>query len=31
MLQEAVEAHRAGVAPNDDLTILCLKLVKDKN
>ena len=26
MLQAAVEKHRAGAAPNDDLTLLCLKL-----
>ena len=25
-LQEAVEKHRAGAAPSDDLTLLCLKL-----
>ena len=28
MLQEAVEHHRDGAAPNDDLTLLCLKLIK---
>lgn len=28
MLQEAVERHRDGAAPNDDLTLLCLKVVK---
>ncbi len=28
MLQEAVELHRNGAAPNDDLTLLCLKLIK---
>ncbi|MBQ6741747.1 MAG: SpoIIE family protein phosphatase [Bacteroidales bacterium] len=28
MLQEAVERHRNGTAPNDDLTLLCLKLIK---
>ena len=28
MLQEAVERHRDGAAPNDDLTLLCLKLIK---
>ena len=27
MLQAAVERHRAGAAPNDDLTLLCLKLL----
>ena len=26
MLVEAVEEHRAGAAPNDDLTLMCLKL-----
>ena len=26
LLKEAVEQHRAGAAPNDDLTLLCLKL-----
>ena len=29
MLQKAVEKHRDGAAPNDDLTLLCLKLRKD--
>lgn len=28
MLQEAVERHRDGATPNDDLTLLCLKLIK---
>lgn len=28
MLKEAVERHRNGTAPNDDLTLLCLKLIK---
>ncbi len=28
MLKEAVERHRDGAAPNDDLTLLCLKLVE---
>ena len=28
MLKEAVERHRAGAVPNDDLTLLCLKLIK---
>ena len=28
MLKEAVERHRNGAAPNDDLTLLCLKLIK---
>ena len=28
MLQEAVERHRNGAVPNDDLTLLCLKLIK---
>ena len=27
MLQEIVEHHRNGAAPNDDLTLLCLKLI----
>ena len=27
MLKEAVEAHRAGATPNDDLTLMCLKLL----
>jgi sigma-B regulation protein RsbU (phosphoserine phosphatase) len=27
-LQLAVEKHRAGIAPNDDLTLLCLRLLK---
>ena len=26
MLKEAVEQHRAGAEPNDDLTLMCLKL-----
>ena len=29
MLQKAVEKHRDGAAPNDDLTLLCLKLRKE--
>ena len=29
MLKEAVEAHRAGADPNDDLTLLCLKLLRN--
>ncbi|MBP5395951.1 MAG: serine/threonine-protein phosphatase, partial [Bacteroidales bacterium] len=28
MLQEAVERHRNGAVPNDDLTLLCLKVLK---
>ena len=28
MLREAVEQHRAGADPNDDLTLMCLKLIK---
>ena len=28
MLQEAVEQHRNGASPNDDLTLLCLKVKK---
>ena len=27
MLKEAVEAHRDGATPNDDLTLMCLKLL----
>jgi sigma-B regulation protein RsbU (phosphoserine phosphatase) len=29
-LQLAVEHHRAGVIPNDDLTLLCLRLLKNQ-
>lgn len=28
MLRETVEQHRAGADPNDDLTLMCLKLIK---
>jgi serine phosphatase RsbU (regulator of sigma subunit) len=28
MLKEAVEAHRDGATPNDDLTLLCLKILE---
>ena len=28
MLKKAVEQHRAGADPNDDLTLMCLKLIK---
>ena len=28
MLKEAVEQHRAGADPNDDLTLLCLRLAQ---
>ena len=28
MLQEAVERHRNGTVPNDDLTLLCLKVIR---
>ena len=28
MLQQAVERHRADAAPNDDLTLLCLRLIR---
>ena len=28
MLKEAVEQHRAGADPNDDLTLMCLKFMK---
>ena len=28
MLQEAVERHRDGADPNDDLTLLCLRIIK---
>ncbi len=31
MLQEFVERHRNGAAPNDDLTLLCLKLIIENN
>ena len=31
MLAEAVEQHRDGAAPNDDLTLMYLKLQKNKN
>jgi sigma-B regulation protein RsbU (phosphoserine phosphatase) len=31
MLQEAVEKHRAGAAPNDDLTLLYLRLIHENN
>jgi hypothetical protein len=27
MLKEAVEQHRAGAESNDDLTLMCLKLI----
>ena len=26
MLKESVEAHRSGATPNDDLTLMCLKI-----
>ena len=29
MIQEAVEIHRAGASPNDDLTLLCLRIKED--
>ena len=29
MLKAAVEQHRAGADPNDDLTLLCLKIMKE--
>ena len=28
LLQETIEKHRNGAAPNDDLTLLCLKVIK---
>ena len=28
MLRKAVEQHRAGADPNDDLTLMCMKLIK---
>jgi sigma-B regulation protein RsbU (phosphoserine phosphatase) len=31
MLKEAVEQHRNGAAPNDDLTLLCLSLATSKS
>ena len=31
MLREAVEKHRDGAEPNDDLTMLCLKVIKQEN
>ena len=30
MIKEAVEKHRAGATPNDDLTLLCLR-IKEEN
>ena len=30
MLKDAVEKHREGAAPNDDLTMLCIKLVSQQ-
>ena len=30
MLKAAVEKHRAGADPNDDLTLLCLRIKKDE-
>ncbi len=29
MLKEAVEQHRAGAEPNDDLTLMCLYMQKN--
>ena len=31
MLRDAVEAHRDGAEPNDDLTMLCVKVMKQDN
>ena len=31
MLREEVEKHRDGAEPNDDLTMLCVKFIKDNN
>ena len=31
MLREQVEAHRDGAEPNDDLTMLCVKVLKTEN
>ena len=31
MLREEVEKHRDGAEPNDDLTMLCVKFIKDEN
>ena len=28
MLKESVEAHRSGANPNDDLTLMCMKIIK---
>jgi hypothetical protein len=28
MLREQVEAHRDGAEPNDDLTMLCVRVIK---
>jgi hypothetical protein len=30
MLREAVEKHRDGAEPNDDLTMLCFKVKQNK-
>ena len=30
MLREEVEKHRDGAEPNDDLTMLCIKIIKEK-
>ena len=30
MLKKAVEEHRAGADPNDDLTLLCLRIKKNQ-
>jgi hypothetical protein len=29
MLREEVEKHRDGAEPNDDLTMLCVKVIKE--
>ena len=31
MLRDAVEKHRDGAEPNDDLTMLCLKVMKSES
>jgi serine phosphatase RsbU (regulator of sigma subunit) len=31
MLRDAVEKHRDGAEPNDDLTMLCVKFIKESN
>ena len=31
MLKQAVEEHRDGAEPNDDLTMICLKIMNNNN